>query len=512
MGLSLILLLIAAIFCNRFTSSDPSVKNCSVAECINSGNTDTSSVIICNSCTLKIISNSGRALKFYELQRAITNENGIDRLKLIDLNEDVLMMIFDQLELVDMMRLCDTYREKILSSIARKNFRSRYNSYKISINGSGDYSDIETNTTTKKIKVRSENSLQLFRIFGSEIRRLKITHPSHEMMQYINIFMSDSLVSLWLRHGKHDTLHQFSKPFNMVEDFTFSPYSYNEDNDGSNRINADHMPLNQIFPNVRRLSLAIYVDEEIDSMYCEFPHLEHFYFYHPSEQRIPSILAKFFRINPHIQSINLGYLDQNMGNMLNIHLNNLQNLTVRIHSFNILENTTLDHIKHLKIEQCIFWYNYTSMNNLLFPSIQSLDISYTQRALPSWKFNIEYVQIASSIWAEFGRRHKNVRRLRIADVLEPDHNIIEWMKEYQNLTEIEIEHGTDYTHRVATTTIYQIIEMNEKLVKLNLLAFCLSDNELNDLEETLESEWHINTHNYHLNGQDLVDLSFEKRN
>lgn len=441
-------------------------------------------------------------MKFYEFQRWITDESNIVRTKMHDMNADVLMLIFDQLELQEMLRFATAYPNKRILSVARQYFRSRFNNYRVYIQ-TNSYNDLEANSTAKKIKVSLKKSFKLLKIFGSAIQSLEIQFPTSELMQFVNKYLSDTLVTFKLTYARNDTLHQFAKPFTKVVNFSFG---YND----RHRIKADHVPLNQLFPNVRHLFLSSYEDLEFDSMYCSFPHLEQFEFYHPFKELNESMLETFFQMNPNIQSLILWRLRQNMCNVVNNNLGNLENLTLGMYSFEIEEDTTFDHVKHFKIDQCIFGPNYASMNLLSFPRLESLAVSYATRGSLSWARQEADAERASALWAEFGRNHDHVSRLKVAGVLG-SHNLIEWMSEFTNLIDIEIEHGTDFTHPVTVETINQIIQMNNKLTTLKLLAFCLTENELDELRAEFGDNWRIITHRFQRDGQDLVDLTFEEK-
>lgn len=127
----LILLFITTVFGANRTSTDPSstrFTSCSVAECVNSGNVNLSTAIICNGCTARIFSNNDKAIKFYEFQEKLLNDDddNFGGKKLVDLNVDVLSLIFDELDILDILNLVKAFPGKALPPVANTTFWRRY--------------------------------------------------------------------------------------------------------------------------------------------------------------------------------------------------------------------------------------------------------------------------------------------------------------------------------------------------------------------------------------------------
>lgn len=63
----------------------------------------------------------------------LSNDDNFGRKKLSNLNDDVLSLIFDQLELMDMLNLLAVYPAESLSAAAKDSFYRRYKDYRVEI-------------------------------------------------------------------------------------------------------------------------------------------------------------------------------------------------------------------------------------------------------------------------------------------------------------------------------------------------------------------------------------------
>lgn len=79
----------AALYCQGSANND-----CTIAECMYSGNSDPTTAILCNGCTAKILSNPDAVSHLRQAQRIISYKGPK---KLNELIPDVLTVIFENL-------------------------------------------------------------------------------------------------------------------------------------------------------------------------------------------------------------------------------------------------------------------------------------------------------------------------------------------------------------------------------------------------------------------------------
>lgn len=245
MNFSFILLFVSSAFYASCTASDPAVqldpahKSCSVAECINNGNTNRSSVILCNGCMDRILSNYDATSLFQAAQRKLDN---FGQKKLADLNVDVLSLIFDDLDLSDMMKLLKAYPAKVLRAVAKQNFWRKYKGYEVHFDEFIDVLIISIDHKSKRITISSKESRKLLKIFGDSIQYVYATDLKPFTMQNINKF-GGNLIRLRMRFDiVYDALSYLTTPFTAVEELEL---------DIIGRIESGNLPLNQLFPKVR---------------------------------------------------------------------------------------------------------------------------------------------------------------------------------------------------------------------------------------------------------------------
>lgn len=193
MKLSLIAFFVA-LFCNSCMSKNISYNICSVAECINNGNDNLTSVVLCNECMKNVLSNSVAAHQFHGVQRELVIRHHYHRIKLADLNADVLFLIFDQLEIGDLLNLLTVYPDGMFSAIANDIYRRKYKDYDLFIN---NYTTLDTTGvginkySNNSIVVGEKAPLFLF-FFGGLVQNLNIVSAPNYNIQYVNKYAEDS--------------------------------------------------------------------------------------------------------------------------------------------------------------------------------------------------------------------------------------------------------------------------------------------------------------------------------
>lgn len=518
-----LVLLLTALFCNVCASIDPINANCSIVECVNSGNIDTSSAILCNDCMAKILSNKDTSLLLREIQQRLTNndnqisithprystkvESGsdnFDRTKLADLNADVLFLIFDELHILDTLNLLKAYPDETLSAVAAADFRRKYKCHTINIDAYPQSSDVGTYRT---IEVNA-HSIAVFQLkitknllkhFGAVIERLTIKsffepfstrfYVFSTLSQWIYKYAGRSLKCLDLSYMTTDMVVHFNQPFVAVEELAIKNYRLSKQ-----QKTLETKPLHELFPRLHKLQMELHPNMNYSFIYCNFPHLEILQM-EITEGTKNEVLDAFLSKNTQIKSIEMTFLSKDICDIINNNLPNLECLKLR--QISHVNDTHFKWLKNFEINSI----NNEQIKRLSLPLLQTLNITYNPRV------GVE--------WIPFFHTHKNITRLKISRVYGRDsHQIIQMIRNISNLIEVMIEEhfyfGTSnfgFTSEIINGTITR----GRKLEKFSLLTYNLTEHELNTIREQIKNDWMLFENRHQLHRIDGVILSFEKK-
>lgn len=158
---------------------------------------------------------------------------------------------------------------KAISIASKLTFRTRFNSVDINIDNARN--NILFNDHLKLISTSSNQVAKLLRIFGGVIQDLKVSQPTTLVSQYINKYQRDSLFKLKMDFIDVDTFASFEKPFNSIEELSFS---CSEDlNVTPGGIRTGKLTLDQIFPNLHRLEAVLSAKNNYSFIIQQFPKL-----------------------------------------------------------------------------------------------------------------------------------------------------------------------------------------------------------------------------------------------
>lgn len=198
-----------------------------------------------------------------------------------DLNDDVILEIFDKSEIKDLVNLAEmNYRFRDLITrycIAIKyRFEEKFLRIMVLFNEDEDsfYEDIDL-SDDGLIKVHDgEIMLKILRNFGQLFSRVITILYSSEALEwhqricsYINKYSSESLEELYVDGFRGDFILEWKKPFKRVSTVRFERGSWD--------CEKTNMTFSEIFPSVRSIEIS---QVEFSSSKCidhHFPHLEH---------------------------------------------------------------------------------------------------------------------------------------------------------------------------------------------------------------------------------------------
>lgn len=282
-----------------------------------------SALLLFNSCFNEVTSSVSQ----HSLQRGSTkrneiiNTNELQRLKFIDLNNDVLFIIFNQLNLMDLINVAST--NSLMSSIAAQAFRHKYQDYRLDLGPMEIRNFIPREDTPKKcIQLTSyQLTLSALQHFRNEITRIYL----------FETFSSDILKKFT------EPLDAFEKVFEVSIDM-----SQNENN-----IPA----FNRLFPQLRRLNLNYKSIVNTSFEDFEFPNLEHL----SVHVEIPAWsenekIVKLLRKNQQIKSLKLNGFPSQYIHKINVWLPNLENMTFCNQEIDIEKVLRMKNVKHLAFE------------------------------------------------------------------------------------------------------------------------------------------------------------------
>lgn len=468
------------------TPSDVLETSCSVAECMNGGNSDFSTAILCNVCLRKALSNGGaNASLFHDVKHKVENDRSSDHTnawKIIDklsANINVLNLIADQLEINDVLSLFEAHSSKRFSGIVNEMFRNKYKGHIVHINGRFDIDEVKFEENTNRIVVCRKAPIFL-RAFGSVIEHLEVEHPSTITLQCINKYLSDSLTKLELNGISENAFKYFKKPFRELVDLSLH---------SSVTVGNGHLPLNQLYPKLRTLELYANSNMNKSAVAVAFPYLEHVklnvkYSKNDETQTLLEVIIE----NPHIRSLAIDHLSQDFCKVINEHVAKLEHLTVHfVPNCDLGNEIRFEHVKNLKIGR-----HSGSFERFSLPSLRSLEIYYKD--------------ILLNKWTNFVGKHQNITCLKVKDavVYGKEMTLTELIHGLPNLVEFSVEH---LKNGIKTDIFDELIERNAKLERIDCISCCFSKEDIKRLREKLEKNWNLFVRP---RVDQKIDLLFEK--
>lgn len=403
----------------------------------------------------------------------IENENGKHRTKLTDyLNYDVLFLIFINLELSDLITLSKMSQPIALSAASA--FHHTYKSYTVNlVRPEFDIryspSPIVLQPHKKVVSFFGIDTFVAFLeqfghvIFGIKINENLDRTQCVDMSRLINTHCSESLIHLDFDGIHFSTFEYFTQPFNKLESLALSV--------GSRSFDASILPMNQLFPKLRKLDFHFCENISYSFIDYKFAHLEHLSLLDFSNTYKPqSGVEELIKKNPHIRSIKLNGYPGSYVQVIKQVLPHIESLDLQYMDVGN-ETFELDHLKHLQIHDI----RPVCDEKLSFPRLKSL-------ILPNPSRNFEG-------WIHFCRNHNHLSRLHIAEIVGYiSEDLDKLTEELPNLIEMTIHGDTVINLR----TISRLIESHQSLMKMNIISrFFGQDVTMDILQEQYGNDWTI---------------------
>lgn len=412
-------------------------------------------LLLCNSCLSGAESevkpdNGGLISSVYDFVHRMIGKKGANDDDSEDNSSANVPANFNEISLADLVQLAPL--NSTLSQCAAAIFRRRYHDYNIRITQDAyiNHADkrvaeslkMSVNDGQKEIKIYDyQMSSNIVKYFGHAINKLTIDNSMHtinssEIYQYVKEYASSSISFLNLGQITFDIFKTFDSTFPHIEELIAS----------INVKQTGHiLPFNQIFPQLRRLTLFLKPDADYSYINCAFDHLEYVSLNVVRADRASRVvwsqidqIEGFLQKNSQIQNINFEkYFPLDFIATVHKHLTNLESLGFS--KFNIGNRSlAFDSVKQL------FVPNPNALEAISttfsFPHLQSLSLSYSSK----------YYQTCRSV---FHSKYQQIEKLDL--VINDDH----WtsgstsISTYEQLTNL-------------LTMFENLIELNLRFVKI----------------------------------------------
>lgn len=391
-----------------------------------------------------------------------------DEIKLIDLNADVLFLIFAHLNIEDMLNL--SLANKILGFSAGEVFRWKYHDNEIIIKYAANMLD-KFHTRNKTIEMYDYKfTLDVLTNFGIFMEKLRIENDdipesrSNVIHKFVNQYTSETLNSLHLGIIKDKTLEQFERPFVKLQEFDCSIA----------KETVGHIrPFSQLFPRLKRLSLALNPGFDSSFVDCALSHLIHVNIdigLTTSLKYMPQIVAMMQK-NPQIRSIEMLSLPDDSIKTISEYLPNIENLT--IYSFDIGNETI--HFENVQSLSLGAFYPL-AMDKLSFSRLQQLTLCYYSAE----KFNL---------YLDFFKKHHDLRILnwKVGPIMD-DAQFEQLMAELPQLVELDMD--CNLSIRVSPVAVSRFVESHKRLVKFQF-AQMYERNDFMAIQELTKLKWNF---------------------
>lgn len=415
----------------------------------------------------------------FELQA----ENGIGNTKLNDVFLDVLLIIFDQLELPELIYLGAT--NKKFHTIAEGVFNKRYRGFRVRITNTRESSRKEIykiEKYMKRIEIRGlQLAIDIFKYASKWIPKISIDNDKYHkgerktINQIVNKYGSESLTYLDLDTIANDTFEDFALPFKAVDELHLMV----EDS-----VPSESVDLGRFFPNLRRLHVTFATDLNSNLVDSVLPRLEYVnvgssIFHSRNNTLRHQQFETFFAKNKQISSIKFWDIPSDRLKTVNELLPNLQE--IELSGFNINETVQFENVKKLHLPST----KTSAVKYLTFPKLEFLDADYDSSSE-------EY----STELRTFLQKHQNLSslELHLSGRRTVEHELVDFISFLPNLVEFKVfcAQGAD------TDLIVQIIQNHKNLVKFQFPVDDYHSNfnttkrkQLKQFRKQFENEWKI---------------------
>lgn len=400
-----------------------------------------------------------------------TDENGEVKTQFNELCDDILYMIVSHLKLEDLASFVQV--DSRFLDIGGWGMQRRYGDHmKVVIDAYMYQSSViydDRNDLTIHNVTMASNMLKAFGKYFQSIvlvyRHTAKVNDSDNIIDYLGKYCSKSLKVLHLRGFSMQLFEKITKPMEAVEELrlNFEVTRFSET-----------IRLNEIFPQLRHLTLMPRDRGNFSFINSEFSQLEYFELYptdHTDNTNNENI-KELIRKNPTIRSLHVHLPDPVFVKFISQHLPSIENLKVTDPGN---EPVLFDNLKDLNFKSL----KIDSIGNLTMPRLESLEILYN--------YNPDHL----NKWMEFFKNHTKLRRLIVGAAIASGETPIQvdlFTADLPNLTDVEF-HTSINMYNV--NFIIAFIENHSKLNRCMFQFHKFSNGDKQILSERLGNEWNF---------------------
>lgn len=358
------------------------------------------------------------------------------KMQFVDLTVDVLHLIYDELNLEDIMNMKETNKQ--LASFTDEFFCHKWLHCRIAFSLNGDkYKVFDT-----YIEINDNQFIWTFlKHFGELIHRLHFDYQK-----------------------SREILPHMTKPLENVETFIcFIDVNYETE--------FNVIPLNQLVPNVRKMILNLEYENDYSFLDCKLPHLKDLDITVRDEfWNQTDAIDRLIKKNLQIQKISMTNLPNDYVKFISELLPDLEDLFLS--KFDIGN----DSIRFENVQRfSLFRSNPNSIINLSFPRLEYLWFRY-------------YSTECFNLLTTFFRDHGHLIELYIGD-FRAFNSLTELTADLPNLTVLGLKSDFKRNTIVDIDEIARFVEQHQKLTKIELSFY--KNLEINLLRNRFENEWNI---------------------
>lgn len=408
------------------------------------------------------------------------------RLKLTDLNVDVLFIITKEFLLEDLLNLAMSHNNFV--DACSLQFKRKYQHRSIAI---------MKNEDSEQKFVLYENCIEIFDIqmalniwkcFGHQITSLRIQNYeifntcSDDVNEIFDITGAPTLNHLDLDVIKENTFERFTLPFKNVLSLHF------EVNSKFNNVQFGSLSLPEIFPHLNCLNVELRKNINYNFLVHTYPNLEDvFISVTPSSWKRRAQIEAFLKKNPHIKRFRIDGNGPPSDYIKNIHqmLPRIESLTIEEIEFKDKIQIQFNNVIHFKL----YGVFPGSITKVFFPRLQSLEMQLNDDCFDDWR--------------TFLQKHNRITHLSVtqADGLK-EMRLTELTTGLTELKEIVIDCNT----LMKGPNILKFLKSHKKLVNFTMTFLELGDNtHFEESRKRLGIKW-----NLRYRGQPMKTLYLEK--
>lgn len=414
----------------------------------------------CLCFTQKIQSDGDR-----DVSSRLDQKNIAKKTTFIDLNGDVLHLIFQNLEFSDLYNIVEVVPEFAYFA-GRTLHRDREIYIRNSYDTDGGRVCFDSEGKGLEI-INFEVAMNTFVYFGNFLYHLRFEdhkfrdNESETILQSVNEYASESLITFHLNSDKYNTLAQFTKPFSSVEDFTCEIFK---------KQTGSIKPIEELFPKLKRFTLSIGPNMDYTIFHIKLPYLEHLKIEVIDMQygwMNAKIIDGILRENSHIKSVDLkGFPYDYIKSIANL-LPNLQNLT--LHQLYMFEPVHFENVKHFVL------YGYDTkylIDKLTFACLETLVVKGRL--------------YEANEWMTFFGNHQNISTLEFEVYWFDDLDRIEGL---HNLVDLTLNFVNSFKN---VEIVSEIIGKHESLTRLTIGGRYKPYKEfVSNLQSQFDKEWNV---------------------